>query len=893
MEDRDDDDNESAVRALNTAFNQQAESLKIFQEEPLLMTVNLTTSPVDEYAPVCSTSVAPSDESQSLCLDYISHSSSSCSSNVTGETILATAASPLDPPGTTGSMATEAQAPDKDGGTDKGMGKDEGINVDEGTDKDEGTDEDESTDDEIVETDEEEDDGIHDEVKNLRVSEILLRKEMERATQLAFNTDKNNSIEQLSSNFMEATEKLCAPQDAISVHEIRAHMAREQQKEHGTGCATIQGFTSHDLAFVDKMMETVMDTLMVVACPSKRDLSPLKPKTKKKQQKQKQNPKKSRATPFEETEVSDSRSIARSVRANTSAGKKVPGYWDPKRCSTLTAQEKEFVVKQLRNARTIAEKEQRQQQAVASKSGPILAASREVEAAEEHHDKSKRCVAKGTAVYGNKLRGRGYYDQESQTIQDDEEQGQEVFYQTKYRRWTAGKQAWIQGIFKKEWLGLKRVYWVICVVSIVSVILFGIILLLVTNAEEKELGGVPAKKPLAPVTSRPSTDGTRPSTNRTGTETDTAKIDFPMYTQAAFQDPSSPQSKAYEWLMKDPAYFQYSNDRKIQRFALASLYYSTTGSNWTSTGRALWYNSDECQWFYSSSQTTPAACTVAGGQMESLSLESNNLEGTIPPELWLMTNLKYLSLANNPRLMSTIPSHGLEKMTDLQNFHVTKCGLSGPLPGKIGYLENLERLDLSANRFTGTIPLEFRELSNLRELRLQKNDLNGTLPGMVLEGLTSLQQLYLFENNLEGSIPSEIKNLQVVEDVFLYRNGFRSTLPSELGLLTQLQRLWLDRNRFEGRIPEQLGSLSMMMQLSLSSNQLTGTIPEALANARSLSQIRLENTLLTGEVPQLLCSLLSPGAGTDQILSIDCVDVACDCDCNCPRPGSEVSPDIP
>ena len=73
--------------------------------------------------------------------------------------------------------------------------------------------------------------------------------------------------------------------------------------------------------------------------------------------------------------------------------------------------------------------------------------------------------------------------------------------------------------------------------------------------------------------------------------------------------------------------------------------------------------------------------------------------------------------------------------------------LSGSIPPELGNLENLESLDLSQNQLTGRIPPELGDLSNLRVLTLYENHLTGNIPGALLN-LTALEGLALWVNNL-------------------------------------------------------------------------------------------------------------------------------------------------
>jgi hypothetical protein len=76
------------------------------------------------------------------------------------------------------------------------------------------------------------------------------------------------------------------------------------------------------------------------------------------------------------------------------------------------------------------------------------------------------------------------------------------------------------------------------------------------------------------------------------------------------------------------------NDRIfLQRYALATLYYSTEGNNWIASDSWL-TNATECEWYSSSQQ--PALICDADRNILELNLANNNLRGTIPAELALL-----------------------------------------------------------------------------------------------------------------------------------------------------------------------------------------------------------------------------------------------------------------
>jgi hypothetical protein len=101
----------------------------------------------------------------------------------------------------------------------------------------------------------------------------------------------------------------------------------------------------------------------------------------------------------------------------------------------------------------------------------------------------------------------------------------------------------------------------------------------------------------------------------------------------ALSVPTSPQSKAFTWLSTNANLEEYPDWRKTQRYVLAVFYYSTIGEEWT--GSTDWLSDkDECKW---ASSAVDPVCNEAGAFLE-LVYDGNNLQGTIPVELGLLSD---------------------------------------------------------------------------------------------------------------------------------------------------------------------------------------------------------------------------------------------------------------
>jgi hypothetical protein len=97
----------------------------------------------------------------------------------------------------------------------------------------------------------------------------------------------------------------------------------------------------------------------------------------------------------------------------------------------------------------------------------------------------------------------------------------------------------------------------------------------------------------------------------------------------------TPQAQALDWLSKNTNLDSLSSERVIQRYALATFYYITGGSSWDRND--LWLSQqNECVW-----HSTDASLKICDDQdrLLVLVLESNELEGTLPPEVGLLDSL--------------------------------------------------------------------------------------------------------------------------------------------------------------------------------------------------------------------------------------------------------------
>ena len=136
------------------------------------------------------------------------------------------------------------------------------------------------------------------------------------------------------------------------------------------------------------------------------------------------------------------------------------------------------------------------------------------------------------------------------------------------------------------------------------------------------------------------------------------------------------------------------------RYLLNLLYGSWDGEGWQSNENWLSPTITECQW-------EGIGCNRQD-LVRSISLQSNNLGGTIPTELALMTTLRIIELGSN-RLSGTLPSE-IFTLRDLQELQLAVNFLSGTIPSLFSLLPFLTTLQLEFNFFlwdnTSTIGLD-------------------------------------------------------------------------------------------------------------------------------------------------------------------------------------------
>ena len=98
-------------------------------------------------------------------------------------------------------------------------------------------------------------------------------------------------------------------------------------------------------------------------------------------------------------------------------------------------------------------------------------------------------------------------------------------------------------------------------------------------------------------------------------------------------------------------------------------------------------------------------------------------------------------------------------MINLETLNLNENEFDGSIPEELGLLTQLEQLRLDANDFVGEIPTELGSLTELIVLGLGKNNLTGVVPEE-FAALTSLQVFRVEDNKLSGTLPIQLLNLR-------------------------------------------------------------------------------------------------------------------------------------
>ena len=262
-----------------------------------------------------------------------------------------------------------------------------------------------------------------------------------------------------------------------------------------------------------------------------------------------------------------------------------------------------------------------------------------------------------------------------------------------------------------------------------------------------------------------------------------------------------------------------------ERQVLMEIFNKTDGGNWKNN--IHWGNSSvsHCLWY-------GITCEHTSRYVISIFLESNNLAGTFPNDLWKLRNLQAVSIAYNNNLQGSVGDILSPNMSTLLRIHFSFNKFSGKIPGELlVQLRSLAKIHLCCQMgegLFGNIPDDIGNLTELQVLSLGGNKLNGVIP----KSIAKLKKLWFLDldtaSSLQGGFEN-LMNLSSLQYMHLSLSGLNGTLPKEFGsYFPAMIECLLPGNNFSGNIPPSFGKMKNLLHLNLAYNDFSGKIPKSI-----------------------------------------------------------------
>lgn len=305
--------------------------------------------------------------------------------------------------------------------------------------------------------------------------------------------------------------------------------------------------------------------------------------------------------------------------------------------------------------------------------------------------------------------------------------------------------------------------------------------------------------------------------------------------------PGTCQSKARDWLRTGKDVLEFQSERIRQRYAITVFFCETDGGDWLEND--MWLSDlHECDWY---NRLGLDPCNRVE-QMEVLRIHDNGLQGTLAPELSILSSLYELTLSDN-MITGTFPSD-YSSLSELDTFVLAFNQFEGPMPGFIFRYPDMVYWDIAYNRFTGSLPDNIPStMPDLQVMMMENNEIGGTIPANL--GSLNLRRVMMDDNQLTG------------------------TIPTELGQPPRLKQLYLHGNQLEGGIPTELANLPNLEAATFHFNNL--------GNKNGLSSDVGGSGTNKAEVSKEMCNNMYQKRLST--ISVDCDMIACEC-CTCGEP---------
>jgi Leucine-rich repeat (LRR) protein len=170
-------------------------------------------------------------------------------------------------------------------------------------------------------------------------------------------------------------------------------------------------------------------------------------------------------------------------------------------------------------------------------------------------------------------------------------------------------------------------------------------------------------------------------------------------------------------------------------------------------------------------------------KLQELVMGANQFTGTIPTGVAGLDRLYDLDVSQN-FLTGPLPDFTRLGALGFANFEGNQ--LSGSIPASIGVLTNVIYARFGGNAFTGTLPREIGNLINVEYVDVSANSIEGPIP-TELGALKKAYSLSLYGNRFTGTIPPQIGDMSSLQFLDLSFNALRGPVPAAITKLTKLE----------------------------------------------------------------------------------------------------------
>ncbi|XP_060973636.1 receptor-like protein EIX2 [Cannabis sativa] len=242
--------------------------------------------------------------------------------------------------------------------------------------------------------------------------------------------------------------------------------------------------------------------------------------------------------------------------------------------------------------------------------------------------------------------------------------------------------------------------------------------------------------------------------------------------------------------------------------------------------------------------------------LEFLYLNDNNLSGTILHDLLgnisssSKNSLKSLQLSSN-QLGGLIVDDFENTFPYLSELTLDNNQLEGNFPNRLKTFPNLERLDVSHNKFVGLLP-DLSSMPNLISFIASNNKFSGTLSESIGK-LDNLRDLDVSSNHLSGYV-SHVLNLQCPSLKYLdisYNLDMTSKFNSKYPIIPSFKLVFINLAscKLGPEFPNWLQTQTELIYLDISNSSISGPLPNWFPNITSnLNYLNMSHNLLNNNL---------------------------------------------